>query len=245
MGTIRANQIEITDRAKVMAWGVHLFTASGVVWGMLSLLAIFEHNWSLAFVWMGAALVVDSLDGFMARKAHVKIVLPNFDGALLDNMVDYLNYVFVPALFLYYSNVLPANLILLGPAAILLASAYQFCQTNAKTEDHFFVGFPSYWNVVVFYLLLVDINPWVSLAIILALCVLVFVPFKYIYPTRTVRFQRFTLVVVGIWGGANLALLIQYPVVNPQIVAVSLACGAYYWGMSVFLMIDSKKRSIA
>jgi len=245
MDAASANQIEITDQAKAMAWGVHLFTASGAVWGMLSLLAIFEGNWSLAFVWMGAALVVDSLDGFMARKAHVKTVLPNFDGALLDNTVDYLNYVFVPALFLYQSNVLPANLALLGPAAILLASAYQFCQANAKTDDHFFVGFPSYWNVVAFYLLLVQINPWISLAIILALCVLVFIPFKYIYPTRTVRFQRLTLLVVGIWGGANLALLIQYPLVNMQIMAVSLACGIYYWGMSVFLMIDNKKRSTA
>ncbi len=245
MGVASNNQRVVTDRAKLLAWSVHLFTASGAVWGFLSILAIFNAQWSLAFVWMGAAIVVDSLDGFLARKAHVKTVLPGFDGALLDNMVDYLNYVLVPAVFLYQSNVLPATQPLLGPAAILLASAYQFCQTNAKTEDHFFVGFPSYWNVVAFYLLLVNINPWVSLAIILVLCVLVFVPFKYIYPTRTVRFQRLTLAVVGIWGVANLALLLQYPTVNLQLIALSLACGAYYWGMSVYLMIDNKKRRVA
>ena len=245
MGDANHNQIDVTDRAKLLAWSVHLFTASGAVWGMLSLLAIFNGQWSLAFAWMGAAIVVDSLDGFLARKAHVKTVLPEFDGALLDNMVDYLNYVFVPAIFLFKSNVLPEGVPLLGPAAILLASAYQFCQTNAKTEDHFFVGFPSYWNVVVFYLLLVNINPWISLAIILALCVLVFVPVKYIYPTRTVRFQRLTLAVVGVWGAATLALLIQYPSVNFQLLALSLACGAYYWGMSLFLMVDERRRSAA
>lgn len=172
-------------------------------------------------------------------------MLPEFDGALLDNMVDYLNYVLVPAIFLSQSHVLPDVLPLLGPAAILLASAYQFCQTNAKTADHFFVGFPSYWNVVVFYLLLVNINPWISLAIILVLCALVFVPFKYIYPTRTVRFQRLTLAVIGIWGLANLILLIQYPTVNFQLIAISLACGVYYWGMSLFLMFDDRKRSAA
>ncbi|MBP7961521.1 MAG: CDP-alcohol phosphatidyltransferase family protein [Caldilineaceae bacterium] len=245
MGVASNNQIDITDRAKLLAWSVHLFTASGAVWGMLSILAIFEGNWPLAFVWMGAAIVVDSLDGFLARKAHVKTVLPEFDGALLDNMVDYLNYVLVPAIFLSQSHVLPDVLPLLGPAAILLASAYQFCQTNAKTADHFFVGFPSYWNVVVFYLLLVNINPWISLAIILVLCALVFVPFKYIYPTRTVRFQRLTLAVIGIWGLANLILLIQYPTVNFQLIAISLACGVYYWGMSLFLMFDDRKRSAA
>ena len=121
MGDANHNQIDVTDRAKLLAWSVHLFTASGAVWGMLSLLAIFNGQWSLAFAWMGAAIVVDSLDGFLARKAHVKTVLPEFDGALLDNMVDYLNYVFVPAIFLFKSNVLPEGVPLLGPAAILLA----------------------------------------------------------------------------------------------------------------------------
>ena len=242
MSITSASQDEITDRARLLAWSVHLFTATGAVWGMLALVAIFNDLWSLAFVWMGVALFVDAFDGTLARAARVKCVLPEFDGALLDNMIDYLNYVLVPAVFLYQSDVLPTQAALLGSVAILLTSAYQFCQTNAKTDDHFFLGFPSYWNIVAFYLLMVNVNPWIGLALILALCVLIFVPFKYIYPTRTVRFQRLTLLVTGIWGVANGILLVQYPTVNLQLVAISLACGVYYAALSFYLMLQDRKR---
>lgn len=225
-----------SDRAKMMAWAVHLFTATGAVWGMMALLAIFNEQWSLAFVWMGAALFVDSFDGLLARAARVKTVLPEFDGALLDNMIDYLNYVVVPAIFLYQSDLLPGGAPMIGPAAILLASAYQFCQTDAKTDDHFFLGFPSYWNIVAFYLMIVRLAPWLNLGIILALCVLVFVPFKYVYPSRTARFLRLTWLVSGIWGAANVVILVQYPVVNPQLLGISLLGCVYYVGLSYYLM---------
>ena len=230
----------LSDRAKLLAWSVHLFTATGAVWGMFALLAIFNGQWTLAFVWMGVTLFVDSFDGILARAARVKTVLPEFDGALLDNMIDYLNYVVVPAIFLYQSNLMPEALPMFGPAAIVLASAFQFCQTDAKTDDHFFLGFPSYWNIVAFYLLMLNMAPWINLALIMILCGLVFVPIKYIYPSRTVQFQRQTWLVSGIWGAANIVILVQYPEVNPQLLWISLAGCVYYVGVSLYLMVRNR-----
>ncbi len=242
--TLALPETDLSDRAKMLAWSVHLFTASGAVWGMFALLAIFNEQWTLAFVWMGVTLFVDSFDGVLARAARVKTVLPNFDGALLDNMIDYLNYVVVPAIFLYQSNLLPANAPMIGPAFIVLASAFQFCQTDAKTDDHFFLGFPSYWNIVAFYLMIVSPKPWVSLAVILFLCALIFVPIKYVYPSRTVRFQRLTWLVSGIWGAANIVILVQYPVVNPQLLWISMLGCVYYVGLSFYLMVQDQNQVV-
>ena len=166
-------------------WMTHLVTASSAVWGLLAILAITNGAWIEAFWWMAVAVAIDSFDGALARRVDVKKVLPQIDGALLDNIVDYLNYVFVPAYFLYATNLLPARFAVLGAALILLASAYQFSQSDAKTEDHYFKGFPSYWNVMVFYMFMLGTGPWLNLGITVLLCVLVFVPIKYIYPSRT------------------------------------------------------------
>ncbi len=141
-----------------IAWLVHLFTATGAIWGLLSIIAINQEQWRLLFLWMAIAVIVDGLDGFLARAAQVHRVLPNFDGALLDNIVDYLNYVFVPAYFLYAAGLLPQQLEVVLPIIVLLASAYQFSQSDAKTEDHFFKGFPSYWNIVVVYLVMLGLS---------------------------------------------------------------------------------------
>src|SRR5688572_11554255 len=115
-----------TKRQKLFAWSAHLFTASGAIWGLLTILAVTNGEWIAAFAWMGVSIVVDSFDGFLARRVRVKDVLPEFDGALLDNMLDYLNYVFVPAFFLSQSHLLPESASVIGASLILLASAYQF-----------------------------------------------------------------------------------------------------------------------
>ncbi len=173
-----------SKREKLLAWGAHFFTATGAIWGLLALLAIAGQEWMLAFGWMGIAVIVDSFDGFLARRLRVKTILPEFDGALLDNMVDYLNYVFVPAVLLSQAGLLPPSVNVLGASMILLASAYQFCQSDAKTDDHYFKGFPSYWNILVFYLFVMQPNVWVTFTVIAIFAALVFVPVKYIYPSR-------------------------------------------------------------
>src|SRR5687768_11207306 len=183
---------------------------------------------------MGAAIVVDSFDGFLARRVRVKEVLPEFDGALLDNMLDFLNYVFVPAFFLSQGHLLPEAVSLLGASLILLASSYQFCQNDAKTDDHYFKGFPSYWNIMIFYLFILNLNGWINFIIVALLSVLVFVPIKYIYPSRTTSHRGLTLVLTSLWGIANVIILFTYPSHATWLVWFSLLFVLYYTAMSLF-----------
>ena len=231
-----------SKREKLLAWSAHLFTATGAIWGLLALLAITNQQWILAFAWMAVAVFVDSFDGVLARRVRVKDVLPEFDGALLDNILDFLNYVFVPAYFLSSSNILPPHIGVAGAGLILLASAYQFCQEDAKTEDHFFKGFPSYWNIMVYYMFVLSLNGWINLAIVVLLSALVFVPIKYIYPSRTSIHQKLTLALGGIWGIVNIIILTTYPSHKPWLVWVSLLFAVYYTGMSLYAMHISEQR---
>jgi phosphatidylcholine synthase len=216
------------------AWSVHLFTATGAVWGLMAIIAVIQHQWQAAFFWMGAAVVVDSVDGTLARRFEVKGMLPDFDGALLDNIIDYLTYVLIPALFLYEAGLVPDALALFSAVIMVLSSAYQFCQADAKTEDNFFKGFPSYWNVVVFYLFLLQTAPWINFFVIMLCAVLVFVPIKYAYPSRMSRFQKLTLGLTVLWAALMLTALWQYP--NLAWLAwLSLLYVIYYVGISLYL----------
>ncbi|GJM42867.1 MAG: phosphatidylcholine synthase [Ardenticatenaceae bacterium] len=225
------------ERPLVLAWGVHLFTATGALWGLLAIMATVQHQWQAAFFWLGLAALVDSLDGTLARRFEVKGVLPGFDGALLDNIIDYQTYVIVPAIFLYEANLLPASTTIAGVAMVVLASAFQFCQADAKTDDHTFKGFPSYWNVVVFYLFMFNANPWINFWIITTLTILVFVPIKYLYPSRMVRFQKMTLALTFVWGMLCLIVWWQYPAFQAWMLWVSLLYLVYYIGLSLYMMV--------
>lgn len=228
-------------RRKAAAWFTHFFTATGAVWGLMSIIAITNGAWKTAFVWMALAVFVDSFDGLLARRARVKDVLPNFDGALLDNMIDFLNYVVVPAFFLYEADILPMGGKMLGAAMIMIASSYQFCQADAKTDDHFFKGFPSYWNIMVFYLFMLELSPWTNLAITALLSILVFVPVKYVYPSRTVYYQKLTMALGLVWGVLGLTVLITYPDHNLLYLWLSLFYVVYYLGLSLFVTIQSRE----
>jgi phosphatidylcholine synthase len=226
----------------VLAYGVHLFTATGAVFGFLALLAVIQHEWKLMIVWMVASMLVDGLDGFLARLADTKTYAAKFDGALMDNIIDFFTYVVVPALFLFESDVLPSGWGIIGASAILLASAFQFSQIDAKTDDHFFTGFPSYWNIVAIYALVLGLNPWVNLVIILLLVALVFIPIRYVYPTRSTYLRTLTLsliavyFVIGIWG------LISYPNISPWMIWATFAFFGYYFGLSLWLTYKTRKK---
>ena len=216
-----------------LAWGVHLFTATGAVWGFLALIAIFKLDWRSMIIWMIVAMFVDGFDGMLARWADVKTYAKGIDGALLDNILDYLNYVVVPALFLVEADVLPYGTRLIGACSILLTSAYQFTQTDAKTEDHHFKGFPSYWNVMALYMLLMNLPPWVNLGFLMLFNVLVFVPVKYIYPSRNSYLRRLTLGLTYLYGAIGIWGLLQYPNQPEWVVWISLIYVAYYLILSV------------
>ena len=216
------------------AWAVHAYTASGLIAGFLSLQALFVGNARQAFVWMLVAVLIDATDGVLARAVQVKRILPWLDGAKLDDIVDYFTYVIVPVVFLYQFQLLPASGTLLFVAAVLLASAYGFCQAEAKTQDFFFTGFPSYWNIVAFYLYAGGTPIWLngSLVMLLALCV--FIPIRYIYPTRTVRLRLLTNILAAIWVGVLLVLLSQLPQAHPWLVVASLYYPLYYTALSFY-----------
>ena len=229
---------------KTLAWSVHLFTATGAIWGFLSLLAIFEENWRAAITWMIIAMFVDGFDGMLARWFHVKDYAKGVDGGLMDNIIDYLNYVVVAAFILIKApNLMPAGFEMVGAFSILLTSAYQFSQVDAKTDEQsfFFKGFPSVWNFLAIYMMLLGLNPWFNFALLVLCNILVFVPVKYIYPSRNTRLRRFTLVLTYLYGGIGVWGLMQYPSVPQWIVWISLLYVAYYVLLSFFPKIGGVK----
>jgi phosphatidylcholine synthase len=223
------------------AWAVHAYTASGVVAGFFALRATFSGQVREVFLWMLIALLIDSTDGTLARAVEIKRVIPWFDGAKLDDIVDYFTYVIVPVVFLYYLGLLPTSGTLVFVALPLLASAYGFCQAAAKTPDFFFTGFPSYWNIVAFYLYVGQTPVWVNGALICVLSLFVFIPIRYIYPTRTVPFRWLTNLLGGLWLGLLLTLLWQFPVPSRWLVVISLYYPLYYTALSWYLHATTRK----
>ncbi len=226
---------------RVAAWGVHLLTASSAPAGVLAILAIERGSAAWAFWLMTYTLAVDSVDGTLARAVEVKRVLPYFDGTLLDNVVDYLTYVIVPAVFLIHMDVLPSTAAVPVALCPVLASAYGFCRTDAKTADHYFTGFPSYWNVVVFYLYALGWPRALNAAIVVIFSILVFVPIRYLYPSRTVVLRWLTLTLGLTWAALMLYLLALVPAAPRGLVLVSLLFPAYYVGLSLALHVRTPR----
>lgn len=230
----------VSARQRLVAWLVHGFTAAGAVLALLCLDAINRGSFRYALWLMGAAIVVDASDGSLARRVHIKVAAPQIDGALLDNMIDYVNYVIVPAFFMIAADMLPPGWRFFGAMLVVLVSAYQFSQVDAKTEDHFFKGFPSYWNIVVLYLYLWDTPPWTNLAFIIVLALLVFVPVKYVYPsqleflTRNRILRRAMLIATLIWGAATAGLLWIYPQTDGVLRFLSVGYIFLYAGVSLY-----------
>jgi len=219
----------------IFAWLVHLYTALGAVIAFFTVLRIEQSDFRTVFSLMALAVFIDATDGTFARLARVKDRIPWFDGDVLDGIVDYLNYVAVPCFFLVHAGLLPPQDSLWLAALPLLASAYGFSQRNAKTEDNFFLGFPSYWNVVVFYLYGLRTPLWANAFVIIALCILVFVPIKYIYPSRAPRFRNQINILGALWGIAVLYAIYQMPNPSRPLLFVSLVYPAYYTALSLWL----------
>ena len=184
---------------QMRALTVHLFTATGAVFAMLAMLAAAQAQWGLMFLWLVVAFVVDGIDGPLARRTHVQRYAPEFDGVLLDLIIDYLTYVFIPAFALFQSGLMDGWT---GWAAIILitfASAMYFADTRMKTKDNSFSGFPGCWNMVVLVIFALQPSFWVSLALVTLLAVAMFLPLKFVHPVRTKRWRRLTLPMALAW----------------------------------------------
>ena len=183
------------------AFFVHLFTAIGAVCAMLAMLAAVEEKWGLMFLWLVVAFIVDGIDGPLARRYDVKSNAPQIDGVLLDLIIDYLTYVFIPAYALFKSGILPGWTGWVAIIVITYASAVYFADTRMKTKDNSFAGFPGCWNMVVIVLFATDPNFWVTLGLVVALAVAMFTPLKFIHPVRTDRWRAVSLPVAIAWTG--------------------------------------------
>jgi phosphatidylcholine synthase len=211
------------------AWGVHLYTGLGAALGLIAIFTAAHANYRASFLAMGAATIIDSSDGPLARMLMVKMRVPSFDGALLDNIVDYLTYTVAPVFLMLEAAIIPNSRWGLGLACfVMLASVYGFCQTRAKTDDHYFLGFPNYWNLVAFYLFCLGYGARFNVAVLLLLGVMVFVPLKYIYPNRTVPLRPLTLALGIIWAVLTIAMLFMLPNVNRVMLWAALSFIAYY-----------------
>jgi len=219
--------------AVALAWLAHFYTACSAVLALLATIAIFEYRFRDAFFWLAVTIVIDSTDGVLARAVGVKQRLPWFNGAKLDDIVDYLTYVFVPALFVWRSLLVPAAWTIPVASAMLLSSSYGFNREDAKTSDHFFTGFPSYWNLVVFYLFVMRASSIVNAIILLVLAVFVFVPIRYLYPSRTPYWRLLTIALGLVWGAMLLVMVWQLPVVSPTLLWGSLLFPVYYVVLSL------------
>lgn len=229
---------------KALANGVHLFTATGAVWGLLTLLAIWDGDYRLAIIYIIIAMFVDGVDGILARWFNVNKYARWIDGGLMDNIIDYLNYVLVAALLLIrVPNLMPQGFEMVAAISILLTSAFQFSQVEAKTDDesYFFKGFPSVWNFLVVYMMLLGLHPWINFILVVACNVLVFIPVKYLYPTRNTRLRRLTLALTYLYGALGVWGLLQYPDVPEWVAPVSFIYVVYYAAMSFFPRIGMTK----
>src|SRR3954447_12801188 len=215
----------------MLAWGVHLYTALGAPLGVWAVFATFDRDFRTAWLLIAATVFIDATDGALARAVRVWEVLPWVDGRRLDDIVDYVGWVIVPTIVLVLAGLLPAWV---APFP-LIASGYGFAQTQAKTEDDFFLGFPSYWSMIGFYLYVFDTPQSFNVGLILLLTVLVFTPIRFPYPTKTKPFRPLTLACCAIWGIMMVALLVLLP--NPPIwiAWASLVIAAYYLGLTAWL----------
>lgn len=217
----------------IAAAAVHAFTASGIICALLATLAALDRRFAECFAWLGLALIIDGIDGTFARMVDVKRRLPRFSGERLDNVVDYVTYVFVPALALLWSGKLGEATGVPLAAAIIMSSLYHFADNDSKTEDHCFVGFPAIWNVFAFYLFCFPLPVWVSGLLVLACVGLTFVPMRWLHPVRVERLFWLNMAATGAWMlAAAWTLWLGFPA-PPIAGAVLLVTGLYMLALTV------------
>jgi phosphatidylcholine synthase len=247
---------------KILAWCVHAYTALGLVAAGGIAVAIFHEepaspaSYRWAFLLMFLATIIDATDGTLARAIKIKQVLPHFDGRRLDDLIDFQTYTSLPLLLIWRADLLQGESPgwLLAP---LIASAYGFCQTTAKTDDGYFLGFPSFWNVIAFYLYLLQPPAWFTLPLLLFFALMTFVPARYLYPTHRGRLNRWTNWFGAVWALLLLWILWRMPIAKLDesnvdgltriLVFISLIFPAYYllvsWGLTVRIVFRARRQA--
>lgn len=198
MDSIEPPEEQARMRAMV-AFAVHIFTASGAACAFLALLAAVRADWPQMFAWLGVALFIDGIDGTFARRLQVAELLPRWSGDVLDLVVDILTYVFVPGFAITASGLLPHSLASILGLIIVVTGSLYFADRHMKTPDYYFRGFPALWNIAAFYLFLLKPAPWISALAIVVLAILTFVPFHFVHPVRIPHLRMLTLIALVAW----------------------------------------------
>ena len=193
---------------KIAAWSVHIFTVSGIFFGFLALLSSINNDFTQAVFFLAFALFVDGVDGTLARRVDVQNVTPSVDGSVLDNIIDYFNYVLVPTFMIHWFEFLGDNYSLFLCFLILSVSSYTFANKAIKTDDYYFSGFPALWNLVVLYFYLLDTSELINIAVVLFLSVFTFIPIKYVHPMRVLNLRKTTLMMTFLWCLTTVYLLL-------------------------------------
>ena len=222
------------------AFSVHLLTASGSFLAFLSLVAASEQRWTAMFWWLGLALFVDGIDGPIARKLQVKEILPTWSGDTLDNIIDYVTYVLIPAFALYQRGFMGPGLSFLSAAIIVISSAIYYADTGMKTKENFFKGFPVVWNMVVFTLFVIEPGEWVSFGVVVAAAVLTFLPISFLHPVRVVRLRKLNLAIFMLWCGFGVAAIVQAMDAHPYVKAGIAVTGIYLFVIGGIMQLFPK-----
>ena len=224
----------MTSRAYLRAFWVHVFTATGAALALLALLAAVDKRFDLTFLCLGLALLVDGIDGTIARHLRVAEVLPRWSGDVLDLVVDFVTYVFVPAFMIAAGGLLPETAGVAAGIVIVITGAIYFADRQMKTADHYFRGFPTLWNAAAFYLFLLQPNPWIGFMAVLVLAVLTFVPFKFVHPFRVRRLRFVTIAMVGAWSALALVAILSNLDPDPWTKTGLVLAGVYFLGIGLF-----------
>ncbi len=218
-------------KQKIAAWLVHIYTASGGIVGMFALYFAAQGEPRYAFFLLGIAMLIDGTDGILARKVGVRRVLPNFDGAMIDNVIDVLTYVWVPVFIMASQNLLPH---VLWTAVPIIAALYAYGQTNMKTDDAFFLGFPSYWNGIALYLFWLQPQPVVAVLMVVIPGILSFIPTRYLYPSKNPLFSKTNWILSLIWA-ALIAYMLTQEQPNSWLILISLSYPIFYLVSSFYV----------
>ena len=173
----------------LLAWSIHLLTCSGLIAGFLALISIFNNNPISAFLFLGLALLIDAIDGTLARKFKVSIFIKNIDGKMLDSVIDFFNYIIIPSVMIYWFKFVPTPFDIIIPSIILIISAISYSNNNLMTSDNFYKGFPCIWNILIFYLYLFDLSQIYNLFLISACILLKFMPIKKYYMLKKIALK--------------------------------------------------------
>ncbi|WP_137044816.1 phosphatidylcholine/phosphatidylserine synthase [Pseudolabrys sp. FHR47] len=220
------------------AFAIHVLTASGAALALVALILATGGHWTMMFACLGLALVVDGIDGPLARALHVKDVLPRWDGAGLDFVVDFTTYVFVPAYAVAASGLMPDGFGVPAAALIVVTGALYFADRNMKTDDNYFRGFPAVWNVIAFYLYVLMPPPWIAAAAIVALAALTFVPIRFVHPLRVRHLRWLNIALMALWAALALIAILANLEPGPYVVAGLSVIALYFLGAGLLRRAD-------